>query len=792
MVYRWGAEEFDTIMGNFLITAKRVIECKAIITYNAIELEHLIKIKDLLIFTYLKEEPENYHNVLTKAGDNCVIFCFDQNHVEYIRKHYSNIISVIYIPFSIETEESWLMAATYMALEVQEQIAVKQGLASVLKLLIQKKLKDKDFQHIELWISKYKEQNPEDMDLISMETLYNLYINNLELALQFGLEGVKRYPCNGDMHYNLASVYEKQRNWYYALLNYEKARIIYSHIKDEKVEKLNLVSLIDRCKKEYEAIPKEKEYMPYDKNEFWTKNVFLFFSSHLEQVVGKYYWESDTKKRYIGVYRDLLLRRSSVPHFDLIHIKGEFLEVTEGTEYVIDSTNKEVLLPIAVENQGTIHEIWDQRKKYIINQKDNRHFNYYRLPAGAKIYSSMKAYYGNPIPLYQEKDKKKLVLNIFVDGLVQGILDGEKFQKNMPYTANFFDKGLICTNAYSTAEWTYPSLANYITGVDTIHHMLFHPILDSVIPKEYPTLAEYFHEKGYFTSTIGGNWRAVPSYGHARGYDQFIYQHECTGFKAEMAVGEIIDHIEAFKETNQFLWITIGDLHDIADEFDLPNSVQSNMKLEERVQEEQSKTSVKQKYSFLKESAYKRMAKRIDVLLNIIYQYLNENYKEEDIIVTLFADHGQGYLVPDGEHFMSEGRTNVAFMFRGAGVKKQKCDEIISTSDYIKIMCKLADIKMKEIKIDGVLPKIFGGEGREYALSESIHPNDPYYAAIYSEDIEFFFENPFPVQNDGRFYLKEYKAWITDKQGNIVNNQEIFNKYLNIIMEHIKPLLIYD
>ena len=259
-----------------------------------------------------------------------------------------------------------------------------------------------------------------------------------------------------------------------------------------------------------------------------------------------------------------------------------------------------------------------------------------------------------------------------------------------------------------------------------------------------------------------------------------------------MLIGEVIDHIEAFKETNQFLWITIGDLHDIADELDLPNSVQSNMRLEERVQEEKSATSVKQNYSVLKIMAFKRMLKRVDMLLNILYQYLEINYEKEDIIVSLFADHGQGYMVRSDEHFMSKGRSNVAFMFRGAEIKAQKCDEIISTSDYIKIMCKLANIKMKDVKIDGVLPKAFGGEGREYALSESIHPHDPYYAAIFAEDVNFYFENPFPVQDDGRFYLKEYNAWITDKQGNRISDWKKYNKYLNIIIEHIKPLLIYD
>lgn len=783
-------EFFQDLLKEFIEKTKKDIECKAIISCNAIGIEILSGIKHILCCTFFTRHPGEFSEKFIKANKDYFIYCFNEEYVKYIRLNWKNVVNVVNIPYN--NEKSWIMALSYMAMEIQEQVAIKQGTASVLKLLIQNELNNGNLQQIESFISKYKTRNPEDMDLIAIEVIFNLSKGNVDLALQFALEGVRKYPCNADMHYNLASIYEKQENWYNALLSYGKAYTIYNYNKSMKAEKLNLKNLIFECRQKYEANRDTNKEMSYEE---MTRNGFGLWESafrNYQQIVGGYYWESEKEKRYIGVYRDTFFHVTAANHMDLSHIKGEFLKVVEGKEYFIDQTETDVLLPIAVENKNTIHEIWNGNKKYIIQQIDAKHFNYYRLSAGTRIYSSMKAYYGTPIPLCQKQDKKKLVLNIFVDGLAQCILDGDKFEKNMPYTAHFFGNGIVCNNAYSAADWTYPSLANYVTGLDTSHHMLFHSDLDGKIPEEYPTLAEYFHEKGYFTSTIGGNWRAIPIYGHARGYDQFIYQHEWTGYKAEMVIGNVIDQIETFKETNQFLWITIGDLHDIGDGIDLPNSVQSRMVLEERVYEQKGETSVKQNYSMLKIMAYERMATRVDVLLNVLYQYLDNNYNKDEIIVSLFADHGQGYLIPMGEHFMSRGRSNVAFMFKGAGIKPRQCEEIISASDYIKIMCKLADIEMKNIEIDGRLPKVFGGEGREYALSESIHPNDPYYAAIYEKDINFYFENSYPIQNDGRFYLKEYKVWITDKQGKIFYDVEKTNKYLNIIMEHIKPLLIYD
>ena len=99
---------------------------------------------------------------------------------------------------------------------------------------------------------------------------------------------------------------------------------------------------------------------------------------------------------------------------------------------------------------------------------------------------------------------------------------------------------------------------------------------------------------------------------------------------------------------------------------------------------------------------------------------------------------------------------------------------------------------MKDIEIDGVLPKAFGGEGREYAITESLHPGDHYNAAIYAEDCIFYFENFFPVQNDGRFYLRDCQIILTDLEGNRIDDNERYQKYFSIILEHIAPLCIYN
>ena len=103
-------------------------------------------------------------------------------------------------------------------------------------------------------------------------------------------------------------------------------------------------------------------------------------------------------------------------------------------------------------------------------------------------------------------------------------------------------------------------------------------------------------------------------------------------------------------------------------------------------------------------------------------------------------------------------------MFRGSNVDEKMSDEIISTADYLPIMCKLCDIPVDYEKINGRLPLSFGGEKeREYAITESIHPEDKYCAVANASDYEIYFDNQDLTDEEGRFELKDYKVYGTIK-----------------------------
>lgn len=665
-----------------------------------------------------------------------------------------------------------------------------------IKHLIEQKLENMELDEVALLITEYEKEAPKDMDILIYKTIYHIYNNELDLALQYALKGVQSYPVNGDMYYNLAYIYEMGNDLLLAVQNYTKAQSIYQHIQDTK-EKMT-GEKIEALLEEIADYALDNKIKPDVLNDFLERfdDGFDFKGNSTpyknnKQVIGHYIWTSTNEKKYVGIQKPLFSDFVLKDAWDLAHSKGEILSVDEGLNYRVSDSHMEYLLPIAVKNKNTMHLFKMDDTKYVVQQKENRHFNYYRVKAGTLIASSGVSYYGKPIPLGHDSKRKKLVLNIFVDGLSGEIIKDGEFERLMPNTFSFFKEGTICTQAYSTADWTFPSLSTYVTGLDTPHHMMYHNIFNTKLPEDVPTLAEYFKGMGYITTKMDGDWRSVPTNGHDRGYDRYIYQNQVLGSKGEAMIGDIIEQLEGLKDADNFMWVCMGDLHDVSDGFDLSFGVQGHIGMEDRVIDQKGETSVRQDYSVHKINNYKKMASYIDVLLGSLYNYILNNYNEEEFIVSLFADHGQGYLVPEGGHFISKERTKVAFMFRG-GCEKQVSDEIISTSDYVTIMNKLAGIPMKNIKTMGNLPVCFGGETeREYALSETIFPKGGYFATFYTKEHTIYFENGVPTGEDGRFELKDYHMEITDLEGNLVEDDEIANKYMDIIMEHVAALLIY-
>lgn len=677
-----------------------------------------------------------------------------------------------------------------------------------LKNQIESYFEQENFKEVSGLLHKYKEQYPSDRDLWFYECVLALTVGELEKAQKIADKCVHKFPTSYEAYYYQACVYQARGMILEALKSYHIAYDLnlYTHyandsiLEDIKVQIENLEDQFEKLLKEYIAyndfvnISRMLSFLNR-RDVVWGKDEKMARSAK-ELVVGKEYWVTDDDLRYIGIYRAPLPQFIGEENLSMIRTKAEFLKFDKkGNNNFVKGTSDEYLLPIASAEIDNMHTFQSPEEVHKVGQLYSQHFNYYRVKNGMQIKSDKQAYYGYPIPLEHKRGRRKLVLSFFADGLAQEVINGDDFEKLMPNTYKFFSKGTICTQAHSCSEWTYPSLATCVSGLDTLHHMMFHDKLDGELPKNSPTLIEYFKGKGYYTSKMDGEWRSIPSYGYARGLDQYVYQHQSMGARAEQEIMDVIEHLETFKETDQYLWMAVGDLHDVADGLDLSDAVQKNLTLEERELDELGVTSVKQNYSAKKTAMYKKTIQYFDMLFGFLYTYIENNYADDEILISLFADHGQGYLIPTGKPFLSKERTKVAFMFRGANVKQQVTDEIISTADYLPIMCRLADIQYDAASIDGKLPKAFGGlEEREYTITESLHPKDVYRAVANARDYEIYFENSEKTDEEGRFLLGDYKVFgfYKDAENTPITDAELLKRYENIFLERIAEHIIYE
>lgn len=677
-----------------------------------------------------------------------------------------------------------------------------------LKKEIEQKFKYGKLEDVELLLEQYKQVHLKDRDLWFYECILAMMQGRLDDAQKIADRCVEKFPTCCEAYYYQASVYQMRNMIMESLKGYHTTVVLNRYTKYLKQEILEDIKVqIADVQKKFEKL--FNQYVSENDIENITKvSVFLnrqksawgkdenMARSVSNIIVGKEYWVTDDDLRYIGIYRAPLPQSIGEENLSLIRTKAEFLKFDKkGNSSLVKGTSDEYLLPIASAEANNIHTFKSEDKEYKVTQLFPQHFNYYRVKNGIQVESMKQAYYGYPISLEHKQGRRKLVLSFFVDGLAQEVINGDDFEKLMPNTYKFFSKGTICTQAHSCSEWTYPSLATCVSGLDTLHHMMFHDKLDGELPKNSPTLIEYFKGKGYYTSKMDGEWRSIPSYGYARGLDQYVYQHQSMGARAEQEIMDVIEHLETFKETDQFLWMAVGDLHDVADGLDLSDAVQKNLTLEERELDELGVTSVKQNYSAKKTAMYKKTIQYFDMLFGFLYTYIENNYTDDEILISLFADHGQGYLIPTGKPFLSKERTKVAFMFRGANVKQQVTDEIISTADYLPIMCRLADIQYDAASIDGKLPKAFGGlEEREYTITESLHPKDVYRAVANARDYEIHFENSEKTDEEGRFLLGDYKVFgfYKDAENTPITDAELLKRYENIFLERIAEHIIYE
>lgn len=648
--------------------------------------------------------------------------------------------------------------------------------------LIRKKSALGKWEEVKLLIIQHELLESNHVDIIN--ALINICIleGNIHEAKILVERGLLKHEFNADMNFNAGVVSMM-------LEAYDKA--LYHFIWVQRLDAENssdVVPYIDEIRGKLEA-PLFSEIA--STVNFQSQNVYKAFPGKVENPLQSYlggYFSMNEKKYYVGNYQ-----RNQRVYFDRIaEVPVEIYNANEWDQYRYDCI-EETMIPIMI-NQEDQEIIIDYNQEHLkISGLQTNCFHYYKFPKGSrvKIQSKNNLIVANPIVQNIDPEQPKLILNVFIDGLSQYLLNQEGLENIMPNTANFFKKGTICSKAYSAGEWSYVSVANYFTGKYTINHRQYHPDFNSISLHRQPLFSEVFQQKEYLTTTINGNWRCSPLNGYAKGFDRTLYCHGYYGMDSREVISETMEHLYAFSNKNHFMWICLFDLHDIGEELKTSIGTQINLEAKDNIVNNTEQKSVYKKYDSKKIAQYKSQLKKMDMYLTALYQFIEDNYSDDEMLISLVSDHGQSFL-KDTSNYLDEHRTHIPIMLRGKNIPKGICNDIIQSNDLFPTMLHCLGLQ-ETFKHDGQVTKYFGGEKeREYALAETLFPNKPYQIIFFDKHVKIQFKSVENCSADGRIPNKGFNVQVFD----VLTDEDItgsakdkINYYENIMYKHIQEYI---
>jgi len=608
-------------------------------------------------------------------------------------------------------------------------------------------------------------------------------------------EGAREHPFSFNIHYNLGFMYNAIQETEKALENFFYA-MKYGLKDDDKQGALKEIqnilnddnkssekpiitqSQVDELKKvlnQYDA-----RVYPVDKNG--------------SSLIRKPQNVGSSDEYMVNMYKTL-----SIADVDLnsrMFFKSELVKGETCRSKKKYKTKGPVVIPISkIDHSPSIKiKVNGEKYKFTKEMLKINQYHYIRItePGDIEISADSEIFIGDFIELEPEKKPVKLFLKIFVDGLSYNFLEDNGLKELMPNTYGFFNKGFISRNCYTTSEWTLPSKASINTGMYSTNHKMLQPNHSFTFYDSQKLLAEYFQEQGYYCTNICTNWRTTPALGYYRGYNRMIYQNFLGGMDSKEVIMEAIEHLQSFDSLNNFMTLSLMDLHNVPDEIESHLYSQAHTEITDRINKnKKGSTSVQTEYDESKIAKYYQEIKRVDGILGILYDFILKNFTEDEFVITLHSDHGQSFLENDF-NLLSDNRLKVPFMMRGKNVPIIKSEELIETVDMLPSILNACELNIPT-DIDGRVPKVIAGKlERDYTFTQIIHPNQPYKALINEKGLSYYFETKHPVLEDLSICLEDFKSYIIDKtSGMDITNQhdEKISLYDEVVFNKIKNML---
>ena len=457
--------------------------------------------------------------------------------------------------------------------------------------------------------------------------------------------------------------------------------------------------------------------MPAGSARFWsavyTENAFL--SDHSRLMEDLRHQES-----FIGYgHRDFLFDLQKATEVR----ETAKIELPPGEEAIIPIAGTAINQPLAVttESLGT-------KEAYLGKWA----FSFFRFSESATLHASADAPYavGTPIRLGHSPQRRKLVLNLFVDGLSWAAARPYA-ATHLPNVMRFFSRGVIFDQHFSTSEYTLPAHPAIETGYYPHHTQIFNEKAGYELPLHMTTISEQMKEQGYYCAAPLACTNGI-SHGILRGFDRLI----ASGWTLNSvnAVDSAIRHLKAFDEADLFLFLLANDVHPYdALDFKFDTAVETHMALSERIFNQKTPASaVRLPSLYIHQEQYLERIRQVDRNLGQLFSYLETHFSEDEYLVNLYSDHGVSIFNNStaAVDVISENSTHAAWMMRGAGVPEGVVvHDLTSTVDIYPTLGHLCGFPVND-DIDGRLPAVFGGTVRDAAYSMSMFPGQTYKLAV--------------------------------------------------------------
>lgn len=663
------------------------------------------------------------------------------------------------------------------------------GLALFRKLQQKWEQKDFDDEYLAL-LAEYKEKYPESEHVDIFAGYFALHYGDVKEALKYAEAAWQKRKYNLIIWKLLIECYDK--------LNMLMKKIKFQgYCRNAYDIEMKLPFCTEEIAQTLTMSNNIGDYAPFLIDKFTLNGNKLV--RNVASLGGEYVpWSADKDgyQDWVGVFVNqeplnskgsLLFREKDIPEFASSYGADMVFDIVKsktGKKFKFDPQGKKYIISLAGNEASQEITITSENKDYnaVLGKWE---YSHYRIERPVEIKGEKEFVMGKPILLEHSPKRKKLVLNILVDALSWQAMKEQNYVL-LPNVMKFFSKGVIFNNNFSVGEFTYPSIHSIETGMYPHHSQIYNEYINMPLSSEYMVISEQMQKLGYYCANVMGSGDALYT-GACRGYDRLVVNSYAT--RAYEGVERTIQHLEAFGECDQFLFLHIMDVHPWSvNTISMPLASQTCLSLEDRLWQTQEKVaSVYLKYSPLYAHANMMGIQNTDRSLGVLFDYLESNYRDDEYVVQLYSDHGAS-VYDNYSYLMSRYQTSAAYMARGAGVPALGIvNELTSAVDIYQVMAKLHGFEAPEYT-DGNLPAAFGGQEREYTISNSIFPGQTYKLCIRTKQYEFQLESKELVDVDGTVDLTGASMYILDRryEWQQCYDMNLLEYFMNIAREHTK------